>query len=103
MLVSVDLFRIRHVKVCTGRLGPRHPAAEDLQQHVHDSMSMLPHVPDLRSDNVGGGFVFSFGSYIISTQYTLTLVSSIDLAPVYVEFIYSLSRSIHIVESQCHL
>ena len=61
LLVSVDLFRIRHVKVCTGRLGPRHPAAEDLQQHVHDSMSMLPHVPDLRSDNVGGGFVFSFG------------------------------------------
>ena len=87
MLVSVDLFRIRHVKVCTGRLGPRHPADEDLQQHVHDSMSMLPLVPDLRSDNVGRGFVFSFGSYTISNYlqvHTFTLVSHIQVAPVFI-------------------
>ena len=65
LLVSVDLFRIRHVKVCTGRLGQTLPAAQDLQQPVHDSMGFLLKMPGITNTHANTAFV----SFCLFVQY----------------------------------
>ena len=67
LLVSVDLFRIRHVKVCTGRLGQMLPAAQDLQQPVHDSMGFLLKMTGITDTNVKTTFV-SFCLFVYCLQ-----------------------------------